>query len=400
MIIHVDMDAFYASVEIREQPELAPLPVVVGGREGRGVVAAANYNARKYGVRSAMPITEAKRRCNSLICLPVRMPLYVEASDNIHEIFSRYTPEIEPLSLDEAFLDVTASEKLFKNAKIIGERIKQDILDETQLVCSVGIAENKYIAKIASDINKPNGFVFVNPGEQQAFLDPLPISRLWGAGKVTQKKFQAYGIDTIADVRRQSDVFMQSIFGSQGQHFLSLSRGEDPRRVNSETKSKSISHETTFETDIDDTNLLRSVLFDLSEQVTARLRRKKFKAKTVQLKLRYADFTTITRSSSLAIADNQTDILTEMAIELLLKERKKNKAAIRLIGMGAYGLINNDTDFVDDLNVNHKSQQLELFSNQQSDNSTRQRNIDTISDKVNRRFGKKAVKRGRSLRKN
>jgi len=400
MIIHVDMDAFYASVEIREQPELAPLPVVVGGREGRGVVAAANYNARKYGVRSAMPIVEAKRRCKSLICLPVRMPLYIEASDKIHEIFSRYTPEIEPLSLDEAFLDVTASEKLFKNAIIIGERIKQDILDETQLVCSVGIAENKYIAKIASDINKPNGFVFVNPGEQQAFLDPLPISRLWGAGKVTQKKFQAYGLATIADVRRQSDVFMQSIFGSQGQHFLSLARGEDPRRVNSETKSKSISHETTFETDIDDTNLLRSVLFDLSEQVSARLRRKKFKAKTVQLKLRYADFTTITRSSSLAMAENQTDILTEMAIELLLKERKKNKAAIRLIGMGTHGLISNDTDSVANLNDTQKSQQLELFSNRQSDNSTRQRNIDTISDKVNQRFGKKAVKRGRSFRKN
>jgi len=404
MIIHVDMDAFYASVEIREQPELAALPVVVGGREGRGVVAAANYNARKFGVRSAMPIVEAKRRCKNLICLPVRMHLYAEASDKIHEVFYRYTPEIEPLSLDEAFLDVTASEHLFKSAKNIGELIKRDIFNETQLVCSVGIAENKYVAKIASDINKPNGFVYVAAEQQQKFLDPLPISRLWGAGKVTQNKFSQYGLETIADVRRQSSVFMQSIFGNTGQHFLDLANGKDIRRVSSERKTKSISHETTFEQDINDTSLLRSYLFDLCEQVAARLRYKKYKAKTVNIKLRYPNFKTITRAVSLIEPENRTDLLLDKAVSLFLKARQENNLAIRLIGIGVSGLIHEDEDANYEYGVmlNNKAvQQTDMFSQQENVNviSTKQKNIDTIADKVNLRFGKKTVIRGRSHRK-
>jgi len=401
MIIHVDMDAFYASVEIREQPELAPLPVVVGGREGRGVVAAANYNARKFGVRSAMPIAEAKRRCKELVCLPVRMPLYIEASQKIHQVFNRYTPEIEPLSLDEAFLDVTASEHLFKSAENIGQMIKADILQETQLVCSVGIAENKYIAKIASDINKPNGFVYVSADKQQQFLDPLPVSRLWGAGKVTQTKFSQYGIETIADVRRQSAVFMQSIFGSTGQHFLDLANGYDVRKVSSERKTKSISHETTFEQDIDDVTILHSYLADLTEQVAARLRAKQFKAKTVNIKIRYPDFKTITRSVSLAKEEDSTDALLEKAVSLFMKARQENKSAIRLIGMGVSGLKNGQEasqEFL--LNENTKSQQIDLFNSISSKNSelASKKKIDAIADKVNQRFGKKTVRRGRGFR--
>lgn len=402
MIIHVDMDAFYASVEIREQPELASLPVVVGGREARGVVAAANYNARKFGVRSAMPIVEAKRRCQSLVCLPVRMPLYVEASHKIHEVFYRYTPEIEPLSLDEAFLDVTASENLFKSAKKIGEMIKRDILDATGLVCSIGIAENKYVAKIASDVNKPNGFVYVTAQSQQQFLDPLPISRLWGAGKVTQKKFSQYGIETIADVRHQSAAFMQSIMGNMGQHFLDLANGRDARKVNPEKKTRSISHETTFESDITDIALLRSYLTDLCEQVAARLRYKQYKAKTVNIKLRYPDFKTITRSVSLKEANNRTDILLNKALSLFLKTREQNKSAIRLIGVGVSGLFN-EAESIDkqDIRFNETLQQIDLFSksDKQQVVSEKQKNIDTISDQVNQRFGKKTVRRGRSYRK-
>lgn len=400
MIIHVDMDAFYASVEIREQPELAPLPVVVGGREGRGVVAAANYNARKYGVRSAMPIAEAKRRCEKLVCLPVRMPLYVEASQKIHDVFFRYTPEIEPLSLDEAFLDVTASEHLFKSAENIGQMIKRDILDETQLVCSVGIAENKYVAKIASDINKPSGFVHVSAESQQQFLDPLPVSRLWGAGKVAQKKFAQYGIETIADVRQQSEVFMQSLFGKLGQHFLDLANGRDVRRVCSESKTKSISHETTFEQDIDDMSVLRSYLSDLCEQVAARLRSKSYNAKTISIKLRFPDFKTITRSISLSEAENNTQVLMDNAVSLFLNAIQQHKSAVRLIGMGVSGLSklgeNPDEQKLSDT----QKRQADMFEEQISADSAspKQKSIDEISDKVNQRFGKKTVRRGRGYR--
>ncbi len=402
MIIHVDMDAFYASVEIREQPELAACPVVVGGREGRGVVAAANYNARKFGVRSAMPIAEAKRRCKNLVCLPVRMPLYVAASQKINEVFYRYTPEIEPLSLDEAFLDVTASEHLFKSAENIGQMIKRDILKETGLVCSVGIANNKYVAKIASDINKPNGFVYVSKDKQQPFLDPLPVSRLWGVGKVTQQKFSQYGIQTIADVRRQSAVFMQSVFGNLGQHFLELANGRDGRRVSSERKTKSISHETTFEQDVDDMRVLRAYLADLCEQVAARLRMKHYLAKTVNIKLRYPDFKTITRAVTLDSPDNNTDILLQQVVALFSKAMQQNKSAIRLIGVGMSGLIkiNQLTETNEALQLNQQNKQADMFE-MQNDNSVlkKQKNIDKIADAVNQRFGKKTVRRGRSYHK-
>ncbi len=396
------MDAFYASVEIREQPELASFPVVVGGREGRGVVAAANYNARKFGVRSAMPISEAKRRCKNLVCLPVRMALYVEASQKINEVFYRYTPEIEPLSLDEAFLDVTASEHLFKGAENIGQMIKQDILKETKLVCSVGIASNKYVAKIASDINKPDGFVYVSKDKQQQFLDPLPVSRLWGAGKVTQEKFSQYGIKTIADVRQQSAVFMQSVFGNTGQHFLDLANGLDIRRVSSERKTKSISHETTFEKDVTDMLVLRSYLVDLCEQVAARLRAKHYFARTVNIKLRYPDFKTITRSVSLETPDNNTDILLERAVTLFTRAMQQNKSAIRLIGIGVSGLIKAEKFNTLDQPLFNRIQdkQIDMFGQQNTPAvSGKQRNIDKIADKVNQRFGKKTVRRGRSYHK-
>lgn len=218
-ILHVDMDAFYASIEIRENPALRDKPVIVGGApERRGVVSAASYAARKFGVHSAMPMSRALRLCPQAVCLPPRIAFYAEVSQQIRDIFARYTPQFEPLSLDEAFLDVTACEKLFSGAEAIAREIKQAIRTELDLVASVGVAPNKFIAKIASDIDKPDGFVVVASDQVQHFLDPLPISRLWGAGKATVSVFERMGIRTIAQLRRQSEAWLQTHFGHHGKH--------------------------------------------------------------------------------------------------------------------------------------------------------------------------------------
>ncbi len=334
MIIHVDMDAFYAAVEIREQPSLASLPVIVGGTSGRGVVSTANYVARQYGIHSAMPVAEAKRRCKQLVCLPVRMQLYAAVSQQIRGIFSRFTPDIEPLSLDEAFLDVTQSEKLFGDVQHIGRAIKKAIRQETGLVCSVGMAQNKYIAKVASDIDKPDGFVYVAPRDSVAFLDPLPVSRLWGAGRITRQKLHSYGLFTIGDVRRQSEQFMHSILGKVGVHFWRLAQGEDERKVVSDQQAKSISHETTFEQDVQSRLVLLSVLSDLTEQVAYRLRARQAVAKTVRLKLRYSDFKTVSHTLTLPAPTDRTETLIKSIQALFNESWAKRSDAVRLVGVG------------------------------------------------------------------
>ena len=253
MILHCDMDAFYASVEERDRPELVGHPVIVGGSpEKRGVVAAANYMARRYGVHSAMPAVTARRLCPAGIFLPPRISHYAEVSSQIQEIFGRFTSLVEPLSLDEAFLDVTGSEQLFGPAVQIGRRIKQAVREETQLVVSVGVAPNKFLAKIASDLQKPDGFVVVEPDQIQAFLDPLPVERLWGVGRQGSKVFQRLGIRTVGQLRQWPMETLTSHFGSQGEHLWQLAHGIDDRTVVPEREAKSISHETTFEQDIDD----------------------------------------------------------------------------------------------------------------------------------------------------
>ena len=266
MILHCDMDAFYASVEERERPELVGQPVIVGG-EKRGVVAAANYVARKYGIHSAMPAVTAHRLCPHGIFLPPRIGYYAEVSHQIREIFERFTPLVEPLSLDEAFLDVTGSEPLFGSAAEIGQKIKQTIHQELRLVVSVGVASNKFLAKIASDIGKPDGFVVVEPGQEQEFLDPLPVERLWGVGKQGSKVFERLGIRTIGQLRQWPMETLVSRFGSQGEYLWQLAHGIDDRPVVPEREAKSISHETTFEEDVDDMEVLRAWLLDLTEQV-------------------------------------------------------------------------------------------------------------------------------------
>ncbi|KPK40041.1 MAG: hypothetical protein AMJ69_03925, partial [Gammaproteobacteria bacterium SG8_47] len=283
MILHVDMDAFYAAVETRERPELAGRPVVVGGSaQHRGVVAAASYEARRFGIHSAMAMAAAERLCPHLIRLPVRMALYADVSRQLHAIFARYTPQIEPLALDEAFLDVTASERLFGDAAAIARRIKQDIYQELGLIASVGVAPTKFVAKIASDIEKPDALVIVDVDAVQRFLDPLPVSRLWGAGKVTGQAFERLGLRTIGQIRRQSPEVLQHHFGKLGHHFWLLAQGIDDRHVVTDQQAKSISHETTFAQDLIDRESLQGWLLHLTEHVAWRLRGEGKLARTVQ----------------------------------------------------------------------------------------------------------------------
>jgi len=384
MIIHADMDAFYASVEIRDAPHLADKPVVVAGSaESRGVVSAANYVARRYNVRSAMPTKTALKLCPQLIILPGRISKYVEVSRQIHDIFARYTPVIEPLSLDEAFLDVTDSERLFGSALNIATAIKQNVREELKLVVSVGVASNKFIAKIASDIKKPDGLVVVAPGQEQAFLDPLPVSRIWGIGKQTNAALAKYGIETIAQLRSYPLSFLAQQFGKQGGHIWDLAHGRDPRRVTPDREAKSISHERTFAEDIQSREILLQQLSDLCEQVAWRLRHENLRARGVQLKIRFADFSLITRARRLGQASNSTDLLWHCAKQLFVKEEKNWRQAIRLIGIGATELI--------------EQQQADALQSDLFDSNVSKQAIDKVSDEIREKLGAGSIKRASSI---
>ncbi len=380
MILHIDMDAFYASVEERDRPELVGKPVIVGGSpEKRGVVSAANYVARRYGVHSAMPAVTAHRLCPQGIFLSPRMDYYVEVSCQIREIFERFTPLVEPLSLDEAFLDVTGSEHLFGPATEIGRKIKHTIRQEVRLVASVGVAPNKFLAKIASDLKKPDGFVVVEPEQVQEFLDPLPVERLWGVGRQSSRVFERLGIRTIGQLRQYPMEVLQSRFGISGEHLWQLAHGIDDRKVVPEREAKSISNETTFEKDIDDLDFLRAWLVELTEQVGWRLRRNGLRCRTVQLKVRFADFSTITRSQTLAEPTAITRELWNAADEILCRKLPAGHLPVRLLGMGASSI--DDSGVVQGM----------LFD---QEDRKKQARLDTVADEVKKRFGTEAIRRG------
>ena len=382
-ILHVDMDAFYASVEVREQPGLAGRPVIVGGSpRGRGVVSAANYEARRFGIHSAMPTARAMRLCPHAVCLPGRMSLYASVSRQIREIFNRYSPLVEPLSLDEAFLDVTDSQRLFGSAAEIANAIKQAIRNELSLVASVGIAPNKFIAKIASDLDKPDGFVEVMPEEVQAFLDPLPVSRIWGVGKATGKELDRLGITTIAQLRQQAEAVLQDRFGKFGNHLWRLANGMDDRPVVSDSEAKSISNETTFDTDISNRDTLRAWLMELTEQVCWRLRQHDLFGRTVQIKLRFADFSTITRSHTLPEATQQTKQVWQAVMALFDKAMQSESRRLRLVGVGVSGL--SDT-------AQRPQVQTDMF---EQPKDTRQTQLDEVADAIKSRFGSGGIRRG------
>ena len=377
-ILHADLDAFYASVEVLDDPSLRGRPVIVGGGPNeRGVVMAASYEAREYGVHSAMPLRTAGRRCPDGVFLPGRPDRYRDLSQQVMAIFASYTPLVEPISLDEAFLDVTASRAALGDGPTIGRRIKERVLDEVGLVVSVGVATNKLCAKVASDLCKPDALVVVPPGEEAAFLAPLPIRRLWGVGPQAQKALADYGVATIGHLAAMEPSTLQRRFGKHGADLASRARGHDSSRVQSFQGPKSVGHEHTFEVDVVDPRRLEATLLDLADSVAGRLRHHELAAGAVQLKLRYEGFETLTRQAPLPYQTRETDPIYQAGVALLRRNLVAGRA-VRLVGLTAISLSD--------------AQQLTLFgAPERSDRLAR--SIDAVRD----RFGEQAITRARLL---
>lgn len=379
-ILHVDMDAFYASVEQRDNPELRGKPVVVGG-SNRGVVAAASYESRVFGIRSAMPMAEARRRCPDLCRVAPRMSHYQAVSRKIFAIFREFTPLVEGLSLDEAFLDVTASRKLFGSGQRIAQAIKDRIHERTQLTASVGVAGNKLVAKIASDLEKPDGLVVITPDNLHERLDPLPVAVIPGLGKETQARLKRIGVCTIADLRRAKDRDLEPVFGRFTQKTRDRAAGIDDRPVVPSRAEKSISAEETYDVDLADRSDMERQLLRLAERTSGRLRKAGLAAGTVQIKIRRSDFQTCTRQTSLQPPGNGTDQIFELARGLLRGWLAQNPGArVRLLGLGGSNL--------------GPAGQDDLFAGQAADPGTE---VDRTVDQIRDRFGSASVSRARSL---
>lgn len=389
-ILHVDMDAFFAAVEARERPEIASRPIVVGadpkGRRRRGVVAACNYEARKYGVRSAMPISEAYRRCPHAVFLPVRIEVYAEVSDRVFAILERYTDLVEPVSIDEAFLDVTASAALFGDGVAIARRIKEEIRHQETLTASVGVAANKFLAKLASDVGKPDGLVVVEPGREPEFLQDLPVERLWGVGPKTAARLHAMEIHTIGEVARASLEALEAEFGpASAEHFHVLARGEDNRPVLPDYERKSLGRETTFEEDVDDRDVVIRTLLELTDEVAMRLRREHIAGHTVTVKLRVADFTTYTRSRTVRSSLATVETLYPIAKELLALADDGSEP-IRLVGVSVSGL-----------HPRPAVEQLPLFDDVAWRRREQSERVANAVDRIAEKFGADAIRRAGTL---
>ena len=380
-ILHVDMDAFFASVEVLDDPRLRGRPVIVGGTpEGRGVVSAASYEARAYGVRSAMSAARAVRLCPDGVFVRPRGSRYAEISGFIFDIFQSVTPLVEPLSVDEAFLDVSGCGRLFGDGVTIGLMIKQRILDEVGLVASVGVAPNKFLAKVASDLEKPDGFVLVPRDDVQGFLDPLSVGRLWGVGPRSREILASLGVETVRDLRNCPETRLLSRLGQiHTAHITALARGEDDRPVVPDREAKSIGHEITFSEDISDHRDLVDMLDLLVDKTARRLRRAGVRAQTVQLKARYPDFSTCTRAVSLADPTDSSVVIRDAARHLLSDHLDRRGRPLRLIGIST-------RNFSSDQPV-----QAELFADT---GAVRDRALDGLMDTAVDRWGRKALTRG------
>ena len=373
------MDAFYASVEQRDRPELRDRPVIVGGLGARGVVAAASYEARRHGVHSAMPMARARRLCPGAEFIAPRIAHYQEVSTRVFEVFHQFTPLVEGLSLDEAFLDVTGSVRLFGDIEAIGRKVRAAVLERTGLHASVGMAPNKFLAKLASDVGKPRGFVVVRPERVREFLDPMPVRRLWGVGPKTEPRLRALGILTMGQLARADPAVLRGALGQRTAHFQALARGEDTREVTAERGEKSLSHEVTFDVDLEDDDLLLAELMRQVEQVGRRLRKDGLAAGTVQVKIRDHRFRTHGRSRSLRAPSCSTRTLFETGRALFRAWRAEHgHTPVRLLGFGVSGL---EAAAPGDLVEPSRAQRL-----------------DRAFDAVRQRFGSRALSHALSLK--
>lgn len=345
------MDAFFASVEQRDNPALRGKPVIVGGRPGgRGVVSTCSYEARKYGVRSAMPTNEAYRLCPHGIFVNSRFDAYKEASSIVRNIFFEYTDLVEPLSLDEAYLDVTENHKGNPSATLVAEEIRARIFEETKLTASAGVAPNKFLAKVASDYNKPNGITVITPSRVQEFLDELDIKKFFGVGKATQKKMHALGIKTGADLKEWSEIDLVKAFGKSGRWYYKIVRGIDDREVKPHRTRKSYGKERTFSEDVGDLEWVTGFLDDLAKQISEGMKKIPTAGKTITLKVRYKNFDTITRSHSLAHYTNKAEEISVIAKQLLEQTEVGNRE-IRLLGISLSNLNLIEKDYWEQLEL-------------------------------------------------
>jgi nucleotidyltransferase/DNA polymerase involved in DNA repair len=374
------MDAFYAAIEQLDDPSLRGKPVLVGHDGPRGVVTTASYEARPFGCRSAQPMAVAKRLCPQAIVVPTRFERYHDISNQVFDILDDFTPLIEPLSIDEAFLDVTGSRRLHGDGPSIARRIKQRIRDEVQLTASVGIASNKYLAKLASDLNKPDGLTIITLQDIDKVLPPLPVSKIWGIGPKTAARLGNLAIRTIGDIRRLPRDVLEQQFGLEAEHFWRLARGIDDRPVVPDSEAKSIGHEQTFGTDLLDPDEVRAVLLGQVEQVAARLRRHGLRARSVHLKIRDGGFHTITRATTLREPTDETRELWRCALAIFDRWARGSFKPVRLIGMNASHLTRGP-------------QEMGLFTDAAAE---QQRRVDRAVDQINARFGRRAIQRGRA----
>jgi DNA polymerase-4 len=387
-ILHMDMDAFYAAVEVRDQPALAGKPVIVGSPpDRRGVVSTASYEARAFGVRSAMPSRTAGKLCPQGVFLPVRMARYIEVSRQVMQVVESFTPLYEQVSVDEAFLDVQGVLRRWKTGRAVAVALKDKIRDVTGLTCSLGVAPNKFLAKLASDLHKPDGLTEVptEPDAVAQFLAPLPVSRIWGVGKVTEARLREFGLRTMGDVQRLGAAGLRPLVGdASARHIAELALGRDERSVETSYVAKSISAETTFDEDCNDPEVVRQVLVGLIEEVGARLREDGRPARTGHLKLRYEDFSTLTRQAPLVPATVADADLLRCATRLLEKERVSRP--VRLIGFGVSGLVEPAVA---------GPQQLDIFPAEPGD--PRQAVLDRTLDRLRKQYGRQAVQRASTL---
>lgn len=388
--LHVDMDAFFASVEQHDHPELRGKPVIVGAPPGqRGVVAAASYEARAFGIHSAMPSGTAAKKCPAAIFVHGNMARYKEVSRTIMRIFESYTPLVQPLSIDEAFLDVTGSQRLFGDGKTIAGKIRRDILEQTGLTASVGVAPNMFLAKLASDMDKPDGLTLVPFGQAaiEEFLAPLPIGRMWGVGKVMQKKMLSLGLPTLGKLQQCNFQTLEKAIGQRAASlFTRLAHGIDERGIALETKDKSISNETTFKKDLTDSEQIEATYKRLIDQVGGRLRKAGFFATTVHLKIRWNDFSSITRQTRLAIPCRDDTTLREAGMALL--DAHLRPRPVRLIGFGVSGLAETDQP---------ESQQLSLFDAPDTTEHEKRNRLSHATDSIRQKYGDQSLRRGSAV---